>query len=118
MNQFNFILLIERVDLPVAGEDFQITVVSAKRNVESYDSLTGFDEVKPLGINFSLGSARLEEELNLLEEAGLVVLVVSWTSFLEAREVALERLEDYRMVQEVKLLTSRAWNKRHLACLV
>ena len=71
-NNFSF----DRVKfLPVASDNFEVTIVSAQWNVEPNDSLAGFDEVQPLGVNGSLWGAGGEEKLNLLEEARLTISI-------------------------------------------
>ena len=61
--------------LPVACNSLNGTVVSAKRNVESNDSVAGLDELQVLVGDVCLGSCSVEEELDLLEETGLLELV-------------------------------------------
>ena len=58
--------------LPVACNGLNGTVVSAKRNVESNDCVAGLDELQVLTGDVGLGSSSVEEELDLLEETGLL----------------------------------------------
>jgi hypothetical protein len=64
-------------NLPVAGHNFEFAIVSSQWNVESDNRLASLDQVKPLWVDSGLGSAGLEEKLDLLEETGLAVGVKS-----------------------------------------
>jgi len=59
----------------VASDGLEGSVVSAEGNVESDNGLAGLDEVEELGVDAGLGSGLVEEELDLLEETGLLELV-------------------------------------------
>ena len=61
--------------LPVACNSLNGAIVSAKRNVESNDCVAGLDERQVLVGDVCLGSSSVEEELDLLEETGLLELV-------------------------------------------
>ena len=67
--------LRQRYDLPVAGDGLEVTVVSAERDVESDDGLAGLDEVEVLLLDAGNLGGVIVEELDLLEETGLVVLI-------------------------------------------
>ena len=62
-------------DLPVTRDGLESTVVSAQWDVESHDSLASLDEVQVLLLDAGLSGGFVVEELDLLEETGLVVLI-------------------------------------------
>ena len=62
-------------DLPVTRDSLEGTVVSAQWDVESHDSLASLDEVQVLLLDAGLSGGFVVEELDLLEETGLVVLI-------------------------------------------
>ena len=62
-------------DLPVTRDSLESTVVSAQWDVESHDSLASLDEVQVLLLDAGLSGGFVVEELDLLEETGLVVLI-------------------------------------------
>jgi hypothetical protein len=63
------------VFLPVASDGLDGTVVASQGDVESNDSVASLDQVEVLLWNVSFGSSAIEEELDLLEETGLLELV-------------------------------------------
>ncbi len=62
-------------DLPVASDCLNGAVVAAERDVESNDSVASLDKREIFLRNIGLGSSTVEEELDLLEEARLLVLI-------------------------------------------
>ena len=62
-------------NLPVAGDGLESAVVSAERDVEPNNGLASLDKVEVFLIDAGLGGGVVEEEFDLLEETGLVVLV-------------------------------------------
>lgn len=72
-----------KLDLPVAGDGLEATIVHAEWNVESDNGLAGLDKIEILLINASLGGSVVEMKLNLLEETWLTMGVKSWTSLLQ-----------------------------------
>ena len=71
--------VIECCDLPVTRDGLEFAVVSAERDVEPDDSLASPDEVEVLLIDASFRSGLVVEELDLLQETGLLVFVQSGT---------------------------------------
>jgi hypothetical protein len=71
--------------LPVAGDSFKVAIVSSEWDIESDNGAAGLDEFKVLGVNSCLGSSRLVEESDLLEETGLTELIKTMTGSLELR---------------------------------
>jgi hypothetical protein len=63
------------VFLPVASDGLDGTVIASQGDVESNDSVASLDQVEVLLWNVSFGSSAIEEELDLLEETGLLELV-------------------------------------------
>lgn len=59
----------------IASDCFNSAVVTTERDVKSNDSVAGLDEVEVLLRDVCLGGSAVEEELHLLEEAGLLELV-------------------------------------------
>lgn len=68
--------------LPVASDGLNSAVVTTEGDVESNDSVASLDEVQVLLGDVSLGGCAVEEELDLLEEAGLLELVELGTEVL------------------------------------
>ena len=64
-----------KLSLPVASDGLNGAIVTAKRNVESNDSVASLDQVQILLGNISLGGCAVKEELDLLEESGLLEVV-------------------------------------------
>ena len=75
-------------DLPVARDGLERTVVSTQWDVESHDSLASLDQVKVLLVNSRLSGGLVVDELDLLEETGLVVLVELGTEICLGGELA------------------------------
>ena len=61
-----------KLSLPVASDGLNGAIVTAKRNVESNDSVASLDQVQILLRNISLGGCAVKEELDLLEESGFL----------------------------------------------
>jgi len=61
--------------IPVASDGLDSTIVAAEGNIESNDGVASLDQAQVLLGNVSLGGGAVEEELDLLEEAGLLELV-------------------------------------------
>jgi hypothetical protein len=64
-----------KLSLPVASDGLNGAIVTAKRNVESNDSVASLDQVQILLRNISLGGCAVKEELDLLEESGFLECV-------------------------------------------
>jgi len=64
-----------KLSLPVASDGLNGAIVTAKRNVESNDSVASLDQVQILLRNISLGGCAVKEELDLLEESGFLEVV-------------------------------------------
>jgi hypothetical protein len=64
-----------KLSLPVASDGVNGAIVTAKRNVESNDSVASLDQVQILLRNISLGGCAVKEELDLLEESGFLEVV-------------------------------------------
>ena len=62
-------------NLPVTSDGLKIAVVSTKGDVESDDGLASLDKVEHALIDAGGDGGLVVEELDLLEETGLVVLV-------------------------------------------
>ena len=71
-----------KLSLPVASDGLNGAIVTAKRNVESNDSIAGLDQVQVFLGDVGLGSSAVEEKLHLLEEARLLELVELGTEVL------------------------------------
>jgi hypothetical protein len=61
--------------IPVASDGLDSTIVAAEGNIESNDGVASLNQAQVLLGNVSLGGGAVEEELDLLEEAGLFELV-------------------------------------------
>ena len=69
-------------NLPIASNSLNGAIVTAERNIESNDSVASLDQVEIFLGNISLLGSAVEEELDLLEEAGLLELVELGTEVL------------------------------------
>ena len=61
--------------IPVASDGLDGAVVATERNIESNDGVASLDQAQVFLGDVSLGGGTVEEELDLLEEAGLLELV-------------------------------------------
>ena len=61
--------------IPVASNSLDGTIIAAKRDIESNDSVAGLDQRQIFLRDVCLGSCAIEEKLDLLEEARLGMLV-------------------------------------------
>lgn len=72
----------KKLYLPVASDGLDVAIVTTKGNVESNDSVASLNEVQVLLRDVSLGGSAVEEELDLLEEAGFLELIKLGTEVL------------------------------------
>jgi hypothetical protein len=68
--------------IPVASDGVDGAVVATERNIESNDGVASLDQAQVFLGDVSLGGGTVEEELDLLEEAGLLELVELGTEAL------------------------------------
>jgi len=73
---------VAEFNLPIASNSLNGAIVTAERNIESNDSVASLDQVEIFLRNISLLCSAVEEELDLLEEAGLLESIELGTEVL------------------------------------